>query len=484
MTELSTIPISRLNNTELDTKIKTEIDKNGIDLSTITTNCITEIPQDIKLELNGTTWHAWEQSRTFTIIYTKSAAPQINDKVYIDGEEVGYVSQVSGTTIYAHATKDADGGFPMGSELDFARMSGYDYTGSILILKAGSKLYVPNGFEEDGTTQKFDIVTIASDIKAGTPYTNAPIFIYYYNNGIGQANSSAQCSGASNTITNGFWYDTTNNGIKRINDSVAAYSGISFPIAIVSASSGSWASIDKVFNGFGYIGSTQFVLPGIKGLIPNGRNEDGSLKNIEVVSEKVIAYTRTINGGPFVLGFARGATNNGYQGYIASEVQPTSGYVLWYKPSDNFIYRIEQGVLTGIYDKCIYGTEIRNTSSPYNITSFQSKTAFHALDYNDKSTIVGWGIPDYTSVINITSPYTVPTDGMIELFQRGVQTYDGSISVTINGIAMPAPFAYITSSVNKQYYVSKGDVVVFSYGGGNSSTRSSKFYPLKGVNNA
>lgn len=101
----------------------------------------------------------------------------------------------------------------------------------------------------------------------------------------------------------------------------------------------------------------------------------------------------------------------------------------------------------------------------------------------DRQTVVSWGIPDYTSVINITSPYTVPTDGMIELFQRGVQTYDGSISVIINGVSMPAPFAYITSTVNKQYYVSKGDVVVFSYGGGNSSTRSSKFYPLKGVNN-
>ena len=33
-----------------------------------------------------------------------------------------------------------------------------------LTLKAGSKVYVPNGFEADGTTPKFDVVNVQSDI--------------------------------------------------------------------------------------------------------------------------------------------------------------------------------------------------------------------------------------------------------------------------------------------------------------------------------
>ena len=33
-----------------------------------------------------------------------------------------------------------------------------------LTLKAGSKVYVPNGFESDGTTPKFDVITTTSDL--------------------------------------------------------------------------------------------------------------------------------------------------------------------------------------------------------------------------------------------------------------------------------------------------------------------------------
>lgn len=41
-----------------------------------------------------------------------------------------------------------------------------------------------------------------------------------------------------------------------------------------------WKSIDQVFNGFGYIGSTVFVLPGVKVQIPNGRNADGTCRSV------------------------------------------------------------------------------------------------------------------------------------------------------------------------------------------------------------
>ena len=57
------------------------------------------------------------------------------------------------------------------------------------------------------------------------------------------------------------------------------------PIAIVSSRGvdDKFASIDQVFNGFGYIGSTVFALPGVKVQIPNGRNEDGTYSFIEKI---------------------------------------------------------------------------------------------------------------------------------------------------------------------------------------------------------
>ncbi len=55
-----------------------------------------------------------------------------------------------------------------------------------------------------------------------------------------------------------------------------------------------WKSIDQIFNGFGYIGSTVFALPGVKVQMPNGRNEDGTYKSGVITSNSV--FTRTATG--------------------------------------------------------------------------------------------------------------------------------------------------------------------------------------------
>ena len=87
-----------------------------------------------------------------------------------------------------------------------------------LTVKAGSKAYAPNGFEADGTTPKFDVKIIESDIIVDPPYTDEPMFIYYVDNAVVPVPSSWSVSGTSNTtIIDGFscWYDTTNNIIKH-----------------------------------------------------------------------------------------------------------------------------------------------------------------------------------------------------------------------------------------------------------------------------
>lgn len=49
-----------------------------------------------------------------------------------------------------------------------------------LTLKAGSKVYVPNGFEEDGTTPKFDAVTIERGVSRSSfgNVTASKVFFY------------------------------------------------------------------------------------------------------------------------------------------------------------------------------------------------------------------------------------------------------------------------------------------------------------------
>jgi hypothetical protein len=58
---------------------------------------------------------------------------------------------------------------------------------------------------------------------------------------------------------------------------------------------GAFGSVKQVFNGMGYIGSTVWVDKGVKGLIPNGRNEDGSLKNIEYTTNTILTTTIEAN---------------------------------------------------------------------------------------------------------------------------------------------------------------------------------------------
>ena len=228
-----------------------------------------------------------------------------------------------------------------------------------LTLKAGSKVYVPNGsgvFDEITTTKDYSI----SGAIGGN---NTKIFIAYRNNNISSRPISSSVSGAGATSTGGFAYDTTTNKINFYNSSGALQSeGWSFPIAIISTdSTGIGVSIDQVFNGFGYIGSTVFALPGVKGLIPNGRNADGSLKNIEFSYTSVKTYTVSGTNTYYI----RCADNylNAFQ--LSTYYDEVNNYNIW--------NNIKQPMAI-----CGMFSYVDN-----KVTSLTPKTAFHAVDWND-----------------------------------------------------------------------------------------------------
>ena len=227
-----------------------------------------------------------------------------------------------------------------------------------LKLKAGSEVYVPNG------AGVFDTVTIASDITV-TKNTNESCFVFYINNTLYVWEVSGATSGSTAPSGTGTWYDTTNNKIKRYVSGSQTLEGLSLPIAIVGFSNGAISSIDQVFNGFGYIGSTLFALPGIKGLIPNGRNDDGTLKNIEIVSSQV--WTRTWLSNPNYHDLSLATSG------IGINTNP-------YNANENFVYNAGGAKVT---DRVVFGRMEYNSSSPWNVTKLLVKTAFHAVDYND-----------------------------------------------------------------------------------------------------
>lgn len=308
-----------------------------------------------------------------------------------------------------------------------------------LTLKAGSKVYVPNGFESDGTTPKFDEVVIENDKVCGG--YNAGVCVVIIDDSVGglyanfDINLSTYSGSSAPTDFVGLFYNTTTNTIGARFDTSSQFTGrYSLPIAIViNPSSVFCFSIIQVFNGFGYIGSTVFALPGVKGLIPNGRNADGSLRSIEFTSDTVkintITHSKTLSFNVYI-------SSSNFNTLEKTE----------YDEDKNVNYK----------DVCCCGSFIVDNNM--KVISFAPKTPFHALDYNDKSTISGWGMPS-NRYIDLTlgangSTYTAPANGwfyiekgntaaaqFIEVYNRTAKfrfQVQASIASSYNSVIIPA----------------------------------------------
>ena len=239
-------------------------------------------------------------------------------------------------------------------------------------------------------------------------------------------------------------------------------------IGIYVRTNGVATAIDQVFNGFGYIGSTVFALPGVKGLIPNGRNEDGSLKNIEFVNNSVRTYTSTISfdNWPVIFGPDRLYSLSQFKIEDNPSRIPTSGqWFSYYSPKDNRIYQSDNGGDWLITSGYIIGNE---TVLSGKITSVTPKTAFHAVDYNDSSWLSGLGMPS-SKYIDLTlgasgTSYTAPANGWF-FVQKATGSSVGYILLrnTSNGMVgiCLSPASYY--GADAYLPCKKGDVVVCDY---------------------
>jgi hypothetical protein len=169
-------------------------------------------------------------------------------------------------------------------------------------------------------------------------------------------------------------------------------------LGIVSNSEvGKINTIDQVFNGIGYIGSTVWVDKGVKGLIPNGRNEDGTLNNIEFVTDNLLSYNEFNNN---TASYASINYDNGKLNLVRNMMSAAS-----YNSTYNYIYRKD-----GLFPNSIMVANV--TASSSGIISFQPKQAFRAVDYNEAS---GIGMPSNRYIdlqLGATgTTYTAPANG-------------------------------------------------------------------------
>ena len=277
-----------------------------------------------------------------------------------------------------------------------------EFSGGTFTLKAGSKVYVPNG------TGVFNTIDIKSDISI-TFTIKRKCFLYYYNGALNFTDAIQNCvSGDTDPLAGQqwhTWYDTANNVIKRYTSDATtpAYTGISLPLALITISS-SGTSIDQVFKGFGYIGSHVFVLPSVKGLISNGYNDDGTLRNgVLRMTKPVVSlvYSGVLGCGQYN---AFGSRPNYYivDKYADMVEKNVAGF--YYIKSINGCYSWGGGSAEKYFGYIPCGTV---KVSDGKVQSIDINRPFRAVDYNDFETLSETVVTNNDNAVHKTGNETI-----------------------------------------------------------------------------
>ena len=241
----------------------------------------------------------------------------------------------------------------------------YELSDSGFTLKAGSVVIFPNG------TDNYEHYTLAKDITFSSYGSGSDDFFICLRDNKSSLLAyvvNKTTSGTTAPTGEGLWYDTANNIVKFYNSSNALqYSDLSLPVAICTRSSGTITGVKQVFNGLGYIGSTIWCDKGVKALIPNGRNTDGCLNNIEFVTDKVYTHTSLSH-----------YTFSDFGWIISADgIIPHDLTMFEYREDENYNYQLYANIVSPSTIIAIGSVEAGV------ITSFQPKTPFNAVDYND-----------------------------------------------------------------------------------------------------
>lgn len=340
----------------------------------------------------------------------------------------------------------------------------------VMTLKAGSKVYKANG----------ESITISGDLVVSQGGTNTGAFAFYRsdNNTIYTLTAANIFSGntapASPVITT-TWLDTGAKDVK-VYDGTQWVGGVSLPLCRFNNQDGKVTAVGQIFNGFGYIGSTAFILPGVKGLAPYGRNEDGSLKNFEIQFTGV--YTRSITwdcskGQELFLGYDSGVMNPGFVStgglwrYFEKSTEPSSPkkYDIWYNPDANIIKRYLEDGWKDV--RLAYlGQWFTESISPYRVTELKTKPTFRAVDYNDYAAdIQKCKLIAYDRGYNpgsVSGNFTAVLQDWHERFSIPVAD---NVTITIDTSQLTFPKEWYTV-IFEVYFTNGAKTVNLSYAGG------------------
>lgn len=295
-------------------------------------------------------------------------------------------------------------------------------------------------------------------------------------------------SGETPPTGNRFFYNTQTNYVEWYDNNKIIHLGFSLPIMITNKENGIPTSITQVFNGMGYIGSTIWVDKGVKGLIPNGINKDGTLANINTGTQELYMVTMdSIFNGPYIMSLTTGPEYSiaelyhKHADYVYRQNEKPQGFdKWWYHVSENqWKYIHENGEIANYWwlDVCI--CNIKNGI----ITSLTPFETFNAVNKSsDKQWLSGLGMPSEKYIdlaIDMTTQYHAPANGYYVL--KGYSTASGYLALYNTALdiydARYAP--YTGALVTPIIKVRKGDVIMLE-GDLVYSNASFRFYYAQG----
>ena len=240
------------------------------------------------------------------------------------------------------------------------------------------------------------------------------------------------------------WYDTTNNYVKVTLDTGSSWTqGHSLGLCVVNKTTGGVISeLNQLLSPITYCANVLFLSKGTKLLFPDGRNADGTCKNIEVTTQKTIlrlldlSATET-NAGLFAVYNDDGNIEISIQSsqtWNFGNRLTTPAYTKFYVTPDSQGYQ-QTGSNTEIYNKN-YLVHIGTTSRTNGKVTFLENRPFKtfaALDMNNTAYISKQSMPGRTyALLSVQSSgklYKAPADGYVLAHAKST-TATGFIDMT------------------------------------------------------
>lgn len=377
-----------------------------------------------------------------------------------------------------------------------------------IIIKEGSKVYLPNGFDSDGQ-RKFFEYTFKSDFACavGEPTGERMLLLVCRNDDVeghsavvaiqGLNMFSGDTTPTNVTTQTAYWYDTANNIIKRSQDTGATWSVVStthyfsLPICIATYTSGKCNIISKTFDCMGYAGKHVFLLPHFSFGIPCGRNLDGTLNNNIIVKDKVplILPGRMDTTGEVYIAY--GLDNQSFYNLMDgwhikfSQTKPitVATNTKWFSLEENMWYTTSDAGVTWTKEPmAILG---RYWGNQQYITNIQLKTPSQFVRFSDMHLMANSAMPS-DNVVTLTAGasgtvYKAPASGWVnfELTTASGNTYSTIINMT-SGYRVSQWTSVGAANVMHLLPVGDGDKFQISYNQG--TPNQLKFYYAQGEN--